>query len=145
MKKIFSCYKILFATADGMAPLAVSIILIFFIEMKIPSAPLKLGHGNICILIKSSTGRYPVASRMTARCTLSFKVQNDLVAVDEDLRRPASRSLRSALQAKLQHSRSRTEAHHHSFFPRTIRDWNKSLSSTARKATNLDDFKAALQ
>ena len=31
-------------------------IFLFFTERKIPSAPLKLGHGNIYILINSSTG-----------------------------------------------------------------------------------------
>ena len=71
-----SCYKILFATADGMAPIvapchllsqklfAVSLILLFFTVRKIPSAPLKLGHGNICTLIKASTGNNIASSRV---------------------------------------------------------------------------------
>ena len=68
LKNYFHVAKILFETADGMAPIvapchplsqkifAVSLNLPFFTEMKIPSASLKLGHGNICILIKASTG-----------------------------------------------------------------------------------------
>ena len=69
-EKKFHVYKILFAAADGMAPqvapchllsqklFAVSVILLFFTVTvgKISSATPKVGHGNICMLIKCSTG-----------------------------------------------------------------------------------------
>ena len=84
--------------------------------------------------------------RKNARCTLLFNVLNEHVAVDEDLRPPtSSSSLRSTSEKKLKHYRSKKPAHINSFFPRTIRDWNYSLSSAARTATTLEDFKAALQ
>ena len=78
-----------------------------------------------------------------------FKLLNNLVAVDEELRPPYARGVRLAsqnfLQGTLQGIRAKTPRHTNSFFPRTIWDWNNRLSSTARTAASLEEFKAALQ
>ena len=74
-----------------------------------------------------------------------FKIKNYLVAVKEDLRPPfAEGNLPSATQKKLAHVLSRTLTHRQSFFPRTIRDWNR-LPPQARTATEPEAFKEALQ
>ena len=83
--------------------------------------------------------------RKSARCTLLFRVMNDLVAVPQELKpAPPRRGLRSTSRNNLPHVRSKLDAHANSFFPRTSRDWNH-LPPSAKSAETLEGFKVALQ
>ena len=86
--------------------------------------------------------------RQDARCTLMYKVLNGLVKVDDDLRPSYSDSrFRSGQRLDLMRistSAKACEPYHHSFYPRTVRDWNLDVPIPARKAKDLTGFKAAL-
>ena len=84
--------------------------------------------------------------RKNARCTLMFRVREDLVAVPEEFkpRQPNTHLRSSHRNTVLSTKKSKVDSHHYSFIPRTSRDWNR-LPLSARTADTLEGFKAALQ
>ena len=85
---------------------------------------------------------------VNARCMAWFKIKTGLVAVDPSLLpTPANKKTRAGKRQEYLPMRSRTGAcgrpRRQSLFPRTVSDWN-SLPLQAKKATALEDFKAAI-
>lgn len=77
--------------------------------------------------------------RKLARLTLMYKVVNDLVAVPHgDHLRPGSTRTRGLNSQKFMNIGVKTDHYKHSFFPRTVRDWN-ALSFTP--PSDLSTFK----
>lgn len=82
--------------------------------------------------------------RKTLRLTLMYKVVNNLIAVPtSDILTPTDTRTRSAHQHCYKHLTSSTNQYKHSFFPRTIPEWNKLPKETA-EAPSLAEFKSKL-
>ena len=102
-------------------------------------------HVSVSALIKDLGRQSLEERRKNARCTLMYRVLNDLVAVPDDLKpKQAGRELRSTKRKHLPHVKSNLTAHENSFIPRTSRDWNR-LPPSAITAETIEGFKAALQ
>ena len=79
------------------------------------------------------------------RLNMMYKIHNGLVAMDpQDHMTPIRRKSRYVHTLGYEVPRSQsTNYHHYSFFPRTIRDWNR-LPETTVQAPNLNAFKRRL-
>ena len=104
-------------------------------------------HTSVTALLEELGWEDLASRRKDARCTLLHKVLNGHVDVDDELRPPYSDTrLRSGASNELKRipsSMKKCEPYHHSFFPRTVRDWNR-LPTPARMTKDLEEFKAAL-
>ena len=104
-------------------------------------------HISVTALLEELGWEDLASRRKDARCTLLHKVLNGHVDVDDELRPPYSDTrLRSGASNELKRipsSMKKCEPYHHSFFPRTVRDWNR-LPTPARMTKDLEEFKAAL-
>ena len=104
-------------------------------------------HNSVTALLEELGWEDLASRRKDARCTLLHKVLNGHVDVDDELRPPYSDTgLRSGASNELKRipsSMKKCEPYHHSFFPRTVRDWNR-LPTPARMTKDLEEFKAAL-
>ena len=92
----------------------------------------------------------PLATRRRdARCTFMYKLLHNLVDVDDGLRpHYTSEYFRAGKKKELKRipsSKKKSEPYHFSFFPRTVRDWNRHVPVPARQAEDLDGFKAAFR
>jgi len=73
-----------------------------------------------------------------------YKIDNQLVAIDKNkYLTPPTRLTRHLHQHAFQIPQTKTTARLHSFFPQTIRDWNK-LPPDLVSAGTVDAFKAQL-
>ncbi|KAK3083079.1 hypothetical protein FSP39_013376 [Pinctada imbricata] len=88
-------------------------------------------------------GWEPLQARRTKnRLVMCYKINHQLIDINPggyytsgDSRTRGSRNLRQI--------RAQKDTYHHSFFPKSIRDWN-SIPEEAKSATSLEDFKARL-
>ena len=78
-----------------------------------------------------------------------YKLLHNLVDVDDGLRpHYTSEYFRADKKKELKRipsSKKKSEPYHFSFFPRTVRDWNRHVPVPARQAEDLDGFKAAFR
>jgi hypothetical protein len=83
--------------------------------------------------------------RRRSRLNMMYKIQNDLVGIDKSnyLQTSSRPSRRTANSQSYLIPQSSTDYHLHSFFPKTVRDWN-ALPSDVVSAPILEAFKAHL-
>ena len=79
--------------------------------------------------------------RRVDRLTTLYKIQHRLVELDTDVVRPGDKRTRG--QHRLYQPAAKLSIYKNSFFPRTIRQWNR-LSTSVTDATNLDEFRVGL-
>ena len=83
--------------------------------------------------------------RKDIRLALFYKVVNQLVAVPaEDILDKANPRFRSKHPMTYRHIKTNCDTYKHSFFPRTIIEWN-NLSSSTVEAPSIDSFKHRLR
>ena len=105
----------------------------------------EMEHVSVTQLLEELKWESLQARRQSARCVLMFKVLRDVIEVPDSLKPKTShgRSLRSATAGNLPHIIAQNEVYNHSFFPRTVRDWNE-LPAAAKTAPELEQFKTIL-
>ena len=82
--------------------------------------------------------------RRRARLTMLFKMTEGMVRTQNDDRLvPAQRRSRHMNERSFQLPSARTDSRKFSFFPRTIREWNK-LPNDIVAADSLEEFKVVL-
>ena len=81
--------------------------------------------------------------RAKSRLILMFKITHHLVTIPTYYLVPAYSTTRASHIYKYQQIFTRTQFYQYSFFPRTIREWNK-LPASVVEAPNLLAFKQAL-
>ena len=80
--------------------------------------------------------------RHTSRLQMLFKIKHGLVDVKKELYLKQSDS-RTISFSRFFQERTASEVYYNSFFPRTIKDWNK-LPPQVTSATSLEEFRAGL-
>ncbi|KAK3088732.1 hypothetical protein FSP39_023094, partial [Pinctada imbricata] len=80
--------------------------------------------------------------RTKQRLVLCYKIRNHLVDIDPDKYYTPGDS-RTRGGHRYRQIRTNKDQHRHSFFPRSIRDWNR-LPESATAALSLEEFRATL-
>jgi uncharacterized iron-regulated protein len=83
--------------------------------------------------------------RKQSRLITMFKIQNDLIAIPipDYIQRQTIRSTRQYHPAKFRVMKANNNVYKHSFYPRTILDWN-DLPPNVLDVTSIECFKAAI-
>ncbi len=81
--------------------------------------------------------------RRDQRLTMMYKITNGLVAVPSDQLLPADSRTRASHNHKYRTISANTSVYRHSFFPRTVPEWN-SLPKATAEAPTLGQFKTSL-
>jgi hypothetical protein len=82
--------------------------------------------------------------RKKQRLVLLFKIVNDLVAIPADNNIEYNqRPSRTSNSKQIKVLSATTEIYKYSFFPRTVKDWNK-LTESAVSSKTVEGFKAAI-
>jgi hypothetical protein len=82
--------------------------------------------------------------RKKQRLVLLFKIVNDLVAIPADNNIEYNqRPSRTSNNKQIKVLSATTEIYKYSFFPRTVKDWNK-LTESAVSSKTVEGFKAAI-
>ena len=79
--------------------------------------------------------------RMKQRLTMCYKIRHQNIDINPDYYTAGDGRTRGS--HKLRQTRARKEAYHHSFFPRSIRDWNR-LPEGVTNTDSLEDFRGRL-
>jgi hypothetical protein len=80
--------------------------------------------------------------RQASRLTMMYKITNNLVALQHDLKPPNRRTRNSHSHTYVQ-IQTRTETQRHSYFPRTVKEWN-GLPDNVVSAPSLMAFRTRL-
>ena len=94
-------------------------------------------------MIKELGWDSPGERRVKSRLILLYKVTHQLVAIPSDYLIPAYTATRASHSLKIKQIYVGAQYYQQSFFPRTIREWNRLPTSVA-DAPNLLAFKQAL-
>ena len=82
--------------------------------------------------------------RKSARLSTLFKIQHDLIDIDRQQYLTLNDSRTRCKNKRLYQERSSTDTYGQSFFPKTIRDWNR-LPTNTTSADTIEGFRAALK
>jgi hypothetical protein len=81
--------------------------------------------------------------RKSARLSMLFKIQHDLIDIDRQ-QYLIPNDNRTRGKNRFYQERSNTDTYGQSFFPKTIRDWNQ-LPTNTTSADTIEGFRAALK
>ena len=99
--------------------------------------------GCVTNMVKSLKWENLEDRRKSARLSMLFKIQHDLIDIDRQLYL-TSNDNRSRGKNRFCQERSNTDTYGQSFFPKAIRDWNQLPTNTA-SADTIEGFRAALK
>ena len=101
--------------------------------------------GTVTKLIENLEWQTLEECRKNTRLTLMYKIANGLIEIPSDrYLTPITRRSRHNNSKSYQHYSTRLDVHKHSYFPRTIPEWNK-LDEQTVNAASLDIFKELIK
>ena len=100
--------------------------------------------GCVTNMVKSLKWENLEDRRKSARLSMLFKIQHDLIDIDRQQYLTLNDSRTQCKNKRLYQERSSTDTYGQSFFPKTIRDWNR-LPTNTTSADTIEGFRAALK